>query len=132
MSSHVSQGNHQIDQSTRTLISKRYKRITKAINSEFWNSTSETMHSRYVGSYGRGTAISTSDLDVLIELPNAVFQQFSDRSGNGQSQLLQAVKSAIKDTYATTDISGDGQIVSVNFSDNMKFEIIKTENCKNL
>lgn len=124
MSSHVIQGNHPIAQNKRSLISKRYKRITKAINSVFWNSTSETTHSRYVGSYGRGTAINTSDLDVLVELPNSVFQQFSDRSGNGQSQLLQTVRSAIEDTYATTDISGDGQVVIVNFSDDIKFEIL--------
>ena len=124
MSSYVSKGNHPINQDTRALISKRYKRITKAINSKFWNSTSEIAHSRYVGSYGRGTAINTSDLDVLIELPDSVFQRFSDRSGNGQSQLLQAVKSAVEDTYATTDISGDGQVVSVDFSDDIKFEIL--------
>lgn len=124
MSSHVSRGNHSINQDIRSLISKRYRRITKAINSKFWDSTSETAHSRYVGSYGRGTAINTSDLDVLMELPDSVFKLFSDRSGNGQSQLLQAVKSAVKDTYATTDISGDGQVVVVNFSDNMKFEIL--------
>ncbi len=126
MSSHVKQGNHPIDQDTRSLISKRYKRITRAINSEFWNSASETAHSRYVGSYGRGTAITTSDLDVLMELPDSMFQKFSDRSGNGQSQLLQAVKSAIEDTYATTDISGDGQVVVVNFSDDIKYEILPT------
>ena len=124
MSSHVEQGNHSINQNTRALISKRYKRITKAVNYEFWGSSSEIEHSRYVGSYGRGTAINTSDLDVLMELPSSVFQQFSDRSGNGQSQLLQAVKNAIEDTYATTDISGDGQVVVVNFSDDMKFEIL--------
>lgn len=124
MSSHVRQDNHPIDQDIQSLISKRYKRITKAINSKFWDSTSETAHSRYVGSYGRGTAINTSDLDVLMELPDSVFKLFSDRSRNGQSQLLQAVRSAIGDTYATTDISGDGQVVSVNFSDDMKFEIL--------
>ncbi len=57
MSSHVKKHNHQIDQETRSIISKRYQRITKAINLEFWDSNSETAHSRYVGSYGRGTAI---------------------------------------------------------------------------
>lgn len=69
MSLHVRNHNHQIDKETRILISKRYQRITKAINLEFWNSYSDTAHSRYVGSYGRGTAIDTSDLDVLHVLP---------------------------------------------------------------
>ncbi len=124
MSSHVERDNHPIDINTRHLISNRYKRITKAVNIEFWNSTSETTHSRYVGSYGRGTAIFTSDLDVLIELPETTFQRFSDRTGNGQSQLLQTVKSAIESTYATTNISGDGQVVVANFTDGIKFEIL--------
>lgn len=53
----------------RLLVSQRYKRITRAVNSEFWDSTSETAHSLYVGSHGRGTAIDTSDIDMLLELP---------------------------------------------------------------
>ncbi|MEE0237096.1 MAG: nucleotidyltransferase, partial [Bacteroidales bacterium] len=43
-----------ISKEQRSLISLRYKRITKAINTEFWDSSSETDHSFYVGSYGRG------------------------------------------------------------------------------
>ena len=116
--------NHPIDMETRSLISMRYKTITKAINGDFWNSNSETAHSRYVGSYGRGTAINVSDLDVLFELPNSEYEHFKSLSGNGPSRLLQAVKLAVKDTYPRTDIHGDGQVVVVNFSDGMKFEIL--------
>lgn len=124
MTNRVTQDNHPIDMDTRTLISKRYKTITKAVNGDFWNSDSDTAHSRYVGSYGRGTAINVSDLDVLIELPNSEYEHFNSLSGNGPSRLLQAVKSAIKDTYSRTDIHGDGQVVVVKFSDGMKFEIL--------
>lgn len=124
MSSHVRQNNHLIEKDTRSLISTRYKRITKAVNTEFWDNTSETAHSRYVGSYGRGTAINTSDLDVLMELPNEEYEHFTSLTGNGQSRLLQAVKDAIIDTYPNTSVKGDGQVVVVNFSDGMKFEIL--------
>ena len=120
----VYKDNHPIDSDTRSLISKRYKTITKAVNGDFWNSNSETAHSRYVGSYGRGTAINVSDLDVLIELPNDEYSHFTSLSGNGPSRLLQAVKKAIQDTYPRTDIHGDGQVVVVKFSDGMKFEIL--------
>ena len=58
-----------IPREQRDTVSQRYKRITKAINLEFWGSNSETEHSFYVGSYGRGTAIDTSDIDILVELP---------------------------------------------------------------
>lgn len=124
MSSHVIKDNHAIDKDTRALISKRYKRITKAVNEEFWNSDSEIAHSRYVGSYGRGTAVSTSDLDVLMELPGEEYDHFTSLYGNGQSRLLQAMKDAILDTYPNTDIKGDGQVVVIKFSDDMKFEIL--------
>ena len=120
----VSLNNHPIDADTRSLISKRYKTITKAVNGDFWHSNSDTDHSRYVGSYGRGTAINVSDLDVLVELPNSEYEHFTSLSGNGPSRLLQAVKRAIQDTYPRTDIHGDGQVVVVNFSDGMKFEIL--------
>lgn len=120
----VLKGNHPIDSDTRSLISKRYKTITKAVNGDFWGSNSEIAHSRYVGSYGRGTAINVSDLDVLIELPNKEFEHFSSLSGNGPSRLLQAVKQAIQDTYPKTEVHGDGQVVVVIFSDGMKFEIL--------
>lgn len=124
MSSIVTRDNHPIDEDTRQKISQRYKRITKAVNSEFWGSFSETAHSRYVGSYGRGTAINTSDLDVLIELPNSEYDHFESLLSNGQSRLLQAVKDSILETYPNTDIRGDGQVVVVDFSDGMKFEIL--------
>ena len=120
----VYKNNHPIDSCTRSLISQRYKAITKAVNGDFWNSNSEVNHSRYVGSYGRGTAINVSDLDVLVELPNSEYNHFASLSGNGPSRLLQAVKRAIQDTYPRSDIHGDGQVVVVNFTDGMKFEIL--------
>ena len=120
----VTKNNHPIDSDTRSLISTRYKTITKAVNGDFWGSNSETAHSRYVGSYGRGTAINVSDLDVLIELPNGEYNHFTSLTGNGPSRLLQAVKKAIQDTYPRTDVRGDGQVVVVQFSDGMKFEIL--------
>ncbi len=58
MANTVTQGNHPIDSDTRSLISRRYRAITKAINRRFWGSESKTDHGFYVGSYGRGTAIS--------------------------------------------------------------------------
>lgn len=113
-----------IDLETRQLISKRYKRLTRAINREFWNIDRETAHSLYVGSYGRRTAIDTSDLDVLIELPKAEYERFDNYKGNGQSRLLQAVKAAVKDTYPNTYVKPDGQVIIVHFSDGMKFELL--------
>ena len=37
-------------------ISARYKAITRQLDPDFWDTTSDTVHSLYVGSYGRNTA----------------------------------------------------------------------------
>lgn len=113
-----------ITREQRATISERYRRVTRVVNRAFWDSESETAHSRYVGSYGRGTAIDTSDIDILIELPRAKYEQYDARKGNGQSQLLQALKDAILGTYPRSDIKADGQVVDIFFSDGMKFEIL--------
>lgn len=106
-------------------ISIRYKAITKRLNTDFWNSSSETSHSRYVGSVGRGTAIKgVSDVDMIMELPSDVYWQYDAYKSNGQSSLLQAVKESIKKTYPTTKNVGDGQVVVVSFTDGITFEVV--------
>jgi len=105
-------------------ISYRYKRITKQLNKDFWNTESETSHSLYVGSYGRDTDIHVSDIDVLFQLPYYVYERISNHSGNGQSALLAEVRDSLKKTYSTTHIGGDGQIVAIKFNDGVSFEIV--------
>lgn len=113
-----------ISQNIRNLISLRYHTVTKAINNEFWNSTSDTLHSLYVGSYGRNTAIDTSDIDILVELPSNLFDRYNNLSGNSQSRLLQAVRNAILNVYPRSEVRADGQVVKIAFSDLMDFEIV--------
>lgn len=124
MSNYVRNHSDSITIESRSKISTRYKKVTKSINSEFWNSNSETNNSFYVGSYGRNTAISTSDIDILVVLPSLEFDRFNNLSGNSQSRLLQAVKDAIKLSYPNSDIRADGQVIKINFSDGIKFEIL--------
>jgi hypothetical protein len=117
--------NYLIPSGTVTSISSRYKRITKQLNKDFWSTESETSHSLYVGSYGRDTAANgVSDLDVAFTLPNAVYHQYDGHAGNGQSALLQAIRTSIGRTYANSYIGGDGQVVALNFTDGIRFEIL--------
>lgn len=124
MSCHVTRNPGGIDGEVRSRISQRYKRVTRAINREFWGSDSETSHSLYVGSYGRGTATNTSDIDVLAILPKGEYERYDLYRGNGQSRLLQAVKESIKATLPLTDVRADGQVVVMNFSDGMRMEVL--------
>jgi len=106
-------------------ISSRYQQITKRLNTDFWNTDSYTSHSLYVGSYGRNTAIkSVSDLDMIFELPSSEYHKYDAYATNGQSALLQAVKTSIGKTYHSSHVGGDGQVVAVNFTDGITFEIV--------
>lgn len=117
--------NYLIPADTVGSISRRYKRITKQLNKDFWNTESETSHSLYVGSYGRDTAANgVSDLDVAFTLPNSVYQKYNAYTGNGQSALLQEVRKSIERTYANSYVGGDGQVVALNFTDGIRFEIL--------
>lgn len=109
----------------RETISLRYKAITKRLNLDFWGWESDSLHSLYSGSYGRGTAIrGKSDLDMVFWLHSDDFSRFDTYAGNGQSALLQAARNSIRNTYPSTDVSGDGQVVVVRFSDGTQFDVV--------
>ncbi|WP_214701371.1 nucleotidyltransferase domain-containing protein [Exiguobacterium sp. s57] len=105
-------------------IQYRYKRIVKQINQSYWNSTSETAHGLYVGSYGRGTEIWTSDIDIIVSLPHAIKQRYDAYVGNRQSAFIQNVKNEIAKTYPRSKIRGDGQVIVIEFDDGIRFEIV--------
>jgi Second Messenger Oligonucleotide or Dinucleotide Synthetase domain len=118
-------GNYQIPADLISSISYRYKRITRQLNTDFWDTTSETAHSLYVGSYGRDTAAKgISDLDVAFTLPYSEYVKYNAHETNGQSALLQAVKRSIQKTYSTSESFGDGQVVVIRFDDNLNFEVL--------
>ena len=124
MASYVEMHKNIIPRSVREIVTRRYHTITKAGNRAFWDSESEVAHSLYVGSYGRSTAVKTGDIDILYSLPQSEFDRFQKVNGNGQSRLLQALRGAIKSSYPTSDIRADGQVVKIQFSDGMKFEVL--------
>lgn len=106
-------------------IGTRYRRITRRLNKDFWDTESEDAHSLYVGSYGRDTAAKgVSDLDVAFRLPYEVWERYNAYQTNGQSALLQAVRASLLKTYAYSEIGGDGQVVVLRFDDNVTFEIL--------
>jgi hypothetical protein len=108
---------------TVSTISYRYKRITKQLNKDFWTSESDTLHSLYVGSYGRGTEIHVSDIDMIFQLPYSTYETYNNYSGNKQSSLLQAVKKSIENTY-NSYMRADGQVIKIDFTDGINFELV--------
>ncbi len=116
--------NLRLSSETVTEIQSRYKKITKRINGDYWNSSSETSNSLYVGSYGRGTEIWTSDIDMIVRLPYEIYEKFNNYLSNGQSALLQEVRGVLQRTYSTSHVKADGQVIGVNFDDGISFEIV--------
>lgn len=105
-------------------VSSRAKQITKRINYDFWGINSDIRYSLFVGSYGRGTDTHVSDIDMIVELPYSMYEKYHNYNGNGQSALIQAVKNSIKTAYSTTYVRGDGQVVKLNFTDGICYEIV--------
>lgn len=115
--------NLKMTENTVNIIRDRYQRITKCINQYYWGSNS-IYNSLYVGSYGRDTEIWTSDIDILIQLPYNIYTRFEKYTYNGQSALIQEVKNVLEKSYSRTEIRGDGQVICINFSDGINFEIV--------
>lgn len=92
--------------------------IAKKLNKSYYGLESdESSHLYIVGSVGRKTAIkNSSDLDIIFDLPEGTYKRFNAYESNGQSALLQEVKRILKERYPKTDISGDGQVVVIEFS----------------
>ncbi len=91
--------------------------IAKKLNKYYYELDGDSStHLYIVGSVGRQTAIKgSSDLDILFDLPQAVYTKFNNYDSNGQSALLQEVKAVLQERYPKTDISGNGQVVVIAF-----------------
>ena len=97
--------------------------IAKKLNQKYYDN-STTDNYLMVGSMGRNTSIKgESDIDVVYELPDEVFERFDDYESNGQSQLLNEIRDVLKEKYPSTDIKGDGQVVVISFT-KYKIELV--------
>lgn len=116
--------NLRMSDNTVSNVRMRYHRITKRLNCDFRGIDSDNLYSLYVGSYGRGTAIHVSDIDILYIMPPGHYTKYDSYYSNGQSALLQDVKKSIAKTFWNTELRGDGQVVKVSFSDGVVFEVV--------
>lgn len=94
--------------------------IAKKLNKNYYDLDGNTSEHMYiVGSVGRGTSIKgASDLDLLFDLPSDIYKKYDNygENSNGQSALLQEVKNVLLERYPKTQISGDGQVVVIAFT----------------
>lgn len=102
---------------------KKADNVCRTLHNHFYDNDYDGSKKLIIGSFGKNTAIRPpSDVDVIFELPQTEKERYDNRSGNGQSQLLQDVKNLLLKTYPLTDIKGDGPVVIVDF-DSYKIEV---------
>jgi hypothetical protein len=108
----------------RTDGETKHKNVRSCLNAHYYGTNSETANSRLVGSWGKATRVRPPrDIDVLFELPVAVYHRYEARGGNKQSQLLQEVKDVLLNRFPNTAIKGDGPAVVIPFA-TFKVELV--------
>ena len=98
----------------------KYNGICKTLHNNYYTETEYDGSTKLlIGSYAKCTNIRPPrDVDVIFKMPDSEFERFDNLSGNKQSQLLQEVRSVLKDMYATTEeISAFGKVVVIPFAD---------------
>ncbi|MFD2884071.1 hypothetical protein ACFS4T_20565 [Pseudomonas lini] len=99
-------------------MSKSYRQITEKLNGKYYDSASDILHCRQVGSYGRHTAVhGVSDLDMAFVLPWSVYDRFQRYENNKQSALLGEIRLALKERFPNHEVRAQQQVVSINFTD---------------
>lgn len=90
-------------------VSTRQQNVRKAVAAEL-----TVLTDFLTGSYCRSTLIaplSQADVDIFVVLDPKYYEK------DGQAALLERVKRALKKQYDLSDISRDGQAVTITFSD---------------
>ena len=104
--------------------------VVACLNRTYYQMNSDTEHGFLVGSWNKDTAIRPPrDVDVCFVLPFTVYERFKYYERNPQSAILQEVKNNLLLTYPNTNISGDGQVIVVNFG-SYTVEVVPAFECK--
>lgn len=112
--------NIKLTEAQKTDAKTKIKSVAKTLHDHYYPSLSyDGGTKRIIGSYGKKTNIRpVGDIDLLFKMPNEEFKRYDSLSGNKQSQLLQDVRSILKDKFVTTEkIRAFGKVIVIGFSD---------------
>jgi Second Messenger Oligonucleotide or Dinucleotide Synthetase domain len=109
---------------------KKRESVVGLLNRTYWDNPSATANHVLIGSWGKATRVRPPrDIDLLFLPPVDLLYEFDRRAGNKQSQLLQDVAEALRNSYPQTVIRGDGQVVLVGFN-TYQIEVAPAFHCK--
>lgn len=103
---------------------QKRENVVKCLNQSYYHYDSPIDNSFFIGSWSKNTAIRPPrDVDIYFLLPLHIFTRFYNYTHNGQSALLQEVKTILSDSFPKTQMKGDGQVVVVSFG-SYKVEVV--------
>lgn len=96
-----------------------------ALHKRYYNDDKPSKRMSLIGSFPKGTSVRpASDIDVVFHMPAGTYKRFHDYVGNGQSALLQEVRSVLLSRFPRTQIKGDGPVAVVEFSSGAAVEVV--------
>lgn len=98
----------------------KIRSVCEALHSKYYPTTTYDGSTKLlIGSYGKQTHIRPpKDIDLLFKMPDSEFERFDSLSGNKQSQLLQEIRTTLKNRFSTTEeIKAWGKIILINFTE---------------
>jgi hypothetical protein len=112
---------------------RKYSGVAGKLHSHYYSTPYTGSTKLLIGSYAKHTSVRPPrDVDVLFLMPYEQYARYDSYSGNGQSQLLQDIKTILQERYSTTDkIRGDGQVVVVPFQGGHTVELLPAWTTKN-
>ena len=101
----------------------KYTGVCKKLYDKYYSGNYDEGCKFLFGSYKTKTNVrpltEDQDVDVLFKIPKETFEKFDAYGSNGQSALLQEVRTALQEKYTTTDkIKAWGKVVLVQFAEN--------------
>lgn len=102
------------------------ERVARCLHNAYYDEDFNFSRFLLSGSYAKGTAIRpSSDVDMMFQLTDETFLQYSGYASGAQSALLQNVRGELLKTFPRTDIKADGQAIIVDYESRV-FEVVPT------
>jgi len=98
----------------------KFNSVCKKLHSHYYVNTEYNGKTKLlIGSYAKKTNIRPPrDVDVIFIMPKEEFDRYDNYESNGQNQLLQDIRTLLKDRYKTTDkIKGWGKVILIEFAE---------------
>lgn len=100
-------------------ISDIKKNITQCID-EYFGNTISMGKSRFIGSYGRNTAVYIENIRLLVVIPSSIYLQMT----LDINEILRDMQKALQKKFVVCDRADNGNGLNINMDGDLNFEIV--------